>query len=155
MIESAVFGVKDESVEYVGRHGAYGVAIRGDTVLIEMARLGYFLPGGGVEAHETIEHALHREFAEETGYEISSIQEIGVAIEYQHDVYKGESLYVKKVGHFYLVELGAQSEPTYADGHVYPVVWLPISSVQEKMYLPSQWWAIERVAHIAEISVHP
>ncbi len=151
MSEQALFGTKQGGVEYIERHGAYGVAIRGDTVLIEMARLGYFLPGGGVDADETIEHALHREFAEETGYEIGSTQEIGMAVEYQNDLYKGEPMYVKRIGHFYLVELGDKNEPTYADGHMYPVEWVSVSGVEEKMYLRSQWWAIEEAIRMSRI----
>lgn len=129
------FGIFNKEKEYREREGSYGVAIQGDEVLIEIAKLGYFLPGGGIEETETAEEALLREFREESGYELSSWKSIGTAIEYKEDL--------KKTGHFYLVHLGAKGEPTYEDGHIFPVEWLPVKEVQANMHLESQWWAIE------------
>ena len=62
------FGVKKAGIEYRPRFGAYGIAVQSDQVLIESARRGLFLPGGGIEEGETVEEALYREFLEETGY---------------------------------------------------------------------------------------
>ncbi len=136
------FGIKQEGIDYIERHGAYGVVIQGDSVLIETAHIGYFLPGGGVEKDETIEQALRREFLEETGYEISSYKSLGSAIEYVE--VPDKQFHMKKVGYFYVVELGAKNEPTYSDGHVYPVGWVQIEEIRERMHLKSQQWAIEK-----------
>ena len=43
---------------------------------------GYMLPGGGVDAPESVLQALAREAKEETGCEIESIEEIGSIMEY-------------------------------------------------------------------------
>jgi 8-oxo-dGTP pyrophosphatase MutT (NUDIX family) len=129
------FGTFDANATYKEREGSYGVAILDDKVLIDIAKLGYFLPGGGLGEVETPEEALQREFREESGYELQSWQSMGTAIEYREGL--------KKIGHFYLVELGTKGEPTYEDGHVFPVEWILIKDVKERMHLESQWRAIE------------
>jgi len=40
-------------------------------------KLMYELPGGGVEANESLESAIHRELLEETGYSSSKMQYLG------------------------------------------------------------------------------
>ena len=147
------FGTKQDDIEYIERKGSYGVAMQGDMVLVEMAKLGCFLPGGGIDDGETIEQALQREFIEETGYKIISWQEIGAAVEYQDELHEGGSIHTKRIRYFYLVELGEKGEPTYADGHKRPVERVPITSVREKMHLQSQWWAIEECFRIQGIGV--
>ena len=136
------FGQKIEGATYTERVGAYGIAIREDKILIEKAKYGYFLPGGGVEGNETIEEALIREICEETGYEITSRHKVGQAIEYVQIL--GDNEYMKKINHFYVIDMGNKSEPTYPDGHSYPVEWMPIE-IKEKLLLESQRWAIEEV----------
>jgi ADP-ribose pyrophosphatase YjhB (NUDIX family) len=47
-------------------------------------RHGYFLPGGGIDLGERKLDALKREIMEETGYQVSELEEIGEAIEEDH-----------------------------------------------------------------------
>ena len=132
---SKEFGIKESGINYMERVGSYGIAIRDGSVLIEKARLGYFLPGGGVEKDETLENTLVREFLEETGYELASYKSLVKAVEYV--AVPTKSLYLKKINHFYIVETGSKTKPHYPDGHEYPVEWVPFDKVKGKMVLQS------------------
>jgi len=141
MNEYKEFGICEDNIEYPERPGAYGIAFDGESILIEKARLGYFLPGGGMDEEETAEDALKREMREETGYELNSYQLIGSAAEYRNGPEEG--FRQKKIGYFYVVELGEKKEPTYPDGHLVVVEWTPVSETLERLLLESQRWAIE------------
>lgn len=52
------------------RPSVYGVLIEDGKVLLSKQWDGYDFPGGGIDLHETVDDALHREFWEETGLKI-------------------------------------------------------------------------------------
>jgi ADP-ribose pyrophosphatase YjhB (NUDIX family) len=57
----------------------------GRVALLNATKKGYHkLPGGGVEASESIEQALRRELIEEIGCEVSNIRELGIIEEYRN-----------------------------------------------------------------------
>lgn len=144
MIKETTFGECVPGSSYAEREGAYGIAFLNDCVLIEKARLGYFLPGGGLEEGETPEVALKRECKEETGYEIVSCTKIGIGTEYREGL--------KKIGHFYIIELGRKGEPSYDDGHVFPVVWMSHVEALEGIHLASQKWALQEAINSLSIT---
>lgn len=55
------------------RPSVYGVLIENKKILLSRQWDGYDFPGGGIEKHETIMDALHREFWEETGLRIEPV----------------------------------------------------------------------------------
>jgi len=87
----------------------------------------YSLPGGGVEADETVLHALQREIYEETGCSCDSVRELGVVHENR------ASLDYTQINHYYVVE--TQSAPgemhlTQAEkNNRTRVLWLPLEEM--------------------------
>lgn len=66
------------------RHlGVYGICVQEGKILVVNKKGGpytnrYDLPGGTVEPHEPLVHALHRELKEETGLDVEVARNLGV-----------------------------------------------------------------------------
>jgi 8-oxo-dGTP pyrophosphatase MutT (NUDIX family) len=75
------------SDKLVFRPSVYGVLIENNKVLLSKQWDGYDFPGGGVDLHETLEDALKREFAEETGVEIEIMQPVFCETSFFHPSY--------------------------------------------------------------------
>ncbi|NEA37113.1 NUDIX domain-containing protein [Streptomyces sp. SID13031] len=95
----------DHSLDLTGptieRTAVRGVLFRGDQLLLLSSRHGdYKFPGGGVEPAETLQAALHREFAEECGLpDVTVGKLLGDTVEYmraaqaEYEVFKMTSHY--------------------------------------------------------------
>ena len=82
---------------------------RGEAALLHVTADGYYkLPGGGLEAGESIEDALKREVLEEVGVHIEMDHEIGMIIEYR------DQFNQLQISYCYMVRVqGEQSVPSF------------------------------------------
>jgi len=119
-----VFGIRKPERDVVQRTGVYGIVTDAQNrVLIVKNKLGYFLPGGGVQEGETHEEALRREFLEETGYEIEIVREletvawyIDTPVEYFLQVFNTGIFYKVKLTERLTDEIEANHEIMFVDG---------------------------------------
>ena len=107
---------------YQTRAGAYGILIRDGALLLTHQQHPipeFQLPGGGVDANESLFQALHREVLEETGWWIAAPRRIGA---FRRFTYMPEyDLWAEKICHVFVARpvcnRGAPVEP----GHT--AVW--------------------------------
>ncbi len=119
-----VFGIRKPERDVVQRTGVYGIVTDAQNrVLIVKNKLGYFLPGGGVQENETHEEALRREFLEETGYNIEIVREletvawyIDTPIEYFLQVFNTGIFYEVKLKERLSYEIEADHEIMFVEG---------------------------------------
>ena len=94
------------------RHfGIYGIAVRNNEVLLIEKNGGpytgrYDLPGGSLENMESIEQCLHREMMEETGVEVTIIDNLGCYDFLINSPYDG-CKFTHHIAMFYKVEVKA------------------------------------------------
>lgn len=89
------------------------------------------LPGGGVDAGESIEDALKREVKEEVGCDCTIVRPVGMTIEYRNK-YK-----LLHISYCYVAEVvGEIGEPALEEGEIeegHETLWLPPTEVLAKM----------------------
>ena len=79
---------KQQDIRYKLRRAARALLFRGDTIAILAAEKLQIhkLPGGGIDAHESISEGLEREILEETGCKIGNIRELGITVEQRDSI---------------------------------------------------------------------
>ena len=138
---SIQFGIRIEGQDYQDRPGAYAVILGvGNQVAVLRTRRGDFLPGGGVEANESLDDALRREIVEECGREARIVRPLGFAIEYVFAA--GEGHFAKRCA-FFEARLGARRAQPEED---HQLTWLPISVAMQTLAHESQSWAVSNAA---------
>lgn len=133
------FGTRLDGIDYMDRPGMYALIENSHKqIAVIETSMGYFLPGGGVEAGEAEVDALKREIMEETGYQVSAWLKIGEAIEYikAHT----EEKYYRIHSRFYKVRIGAKIGKEIEKDH--RLIWLWHEDALQRLTRQSQVWAI-------------
>ena len=135
------FGERIENASYVERICVYAI-VQNESGAIALTRTskGYFLPGGGVDAGESLEMALQREICEEINYESIIGVKVGVAAQYLYA--DDEDTHFKKIGHFYRAVLNGKISPPHRTHH--ELVWCPDARAVELLTHEFQIWAVRR-----------
>ncbi len=113
-----LFMNKENALPY-SHVGVYGIYIKNNAVLMIRKSRGpyegmYDLPGGRMEAGETMEQGLRREFIEEVGSEVTD-QTFLSENEYTTENYRGSRF--RHFGTYYIVSISSDTVKTDADGH--------------------------------------
>lgn len=119
-----------DASQLVFRPAVYGLIVRDRHVLAHRMDDGYDLPGGGMEAHESLHDALRREIAEETGLQVEPVELIHAdsALFYLPSVDQP----VNSIGHFFHCQVTAGELSQDGQGEwerqVYQeTLWIPLS----------------------------
>jgi 8-oxo-dGTP diphosphatase len=132
------FGARVPGAAYRDRPGAY-VIVQGPTgdVAVVATDGGLFLPGGGLDAGETMEEAAIREVDEECGFGIQLLAGVGTADELVFAAAKG--MHFRKRCSFFTARLLSQGGPHEAD---HEVVWMAPADAVARLTHASQRWAV-------------
>lgn len=120
---------------YRERPGAYGLILRGRTMLIARTTQPgeeFQLPGGGVDPGETPLRALHREAMEETGWTLRPLRRLGAFQRYCFMPDYG--VWARKVCHLYLCRPGLRVAAPVEPDH--RPVWMDVVEAAERLYNP-------------------
>lgn len=136
------------------RHlGAYGICVQ-DGKLLVIRKVGgpytgrYDLPGGTIEARETIADALRREFLEEAGIRIQIARNVG-ACDYviPYELPKRGTTHIHHVAVFYEVRYDggelASSPDRFEGQDSIGALWIPIAECTVEIASPLVLQAVE------------
>ena len=89
--------------------GCRGILVRDDKILLIYYKSKdlYLIPGGGLEAHESLEECCERELAEETGIRVNAHTHYLTLEEYYHEYYFKS--------HYFLCKFVGQCEQTLTE----------------------------------------
>jgi 8-oxo-dGTP pyrophosphatase MutT (NUDIX family) len=128
--------------------GVRGLVVNGEgqVLLVEHTYVpGWFLPGGGVERGESVEHALIRELQEEAGVKVLGRPRL-VGVHANHRVFRGDHVV------FYRVDDWAPCEAS-SQGEIHAIAWFAPGALPEGVTAATR----RRIAEVfagAEPSVH-
>jgi 8-oxo-dGTP diphosphatase len=137
------FGSPRPGRDHKPRPGAYGVVFDAEGRLLVVEEFGrLYLPGGGLDPGETPEQALHREFAEETGFTVAIDRVLGEAREYVADETPGVANAFNKHCYLYAVRLtGGTGVPTIDSNKPN---WVAVTEALVDLSNQAHRWAVRR-----------
>ena len=140
MIEGPRFGTVPEGDTWRYRPGAYGIALARGTVLVVDAPDGVYLPGGGIDEGETPAETVAREFLEETGHHVVSLQPHAIAE--QVLVADAHTQWMIKQCHFFLCTVRDGADDGLEADHI--AMWLTIDEANQRLAEPASRWALQQ-----------
>ncbi len=139
------FGRKEEGRDYRDRPAAFGVVDRdGRIALVRVQKDGqtwYDLPGGAIEAGETAQQAVVREFGEETGLVVETREAFAEANQYFVNS-DGEAL--NNHCTFFALRLKGEDGSLKSDDD-HSLVWMPPEAAQAELRHSAHAWAINEL----------
>ena len=136
---------RDPRRGYRLRRGVYAVLVRDGRVLLTHQAAPvpeYQLPGGGVDAGETVLPALHREVWEETGWSIAPQRRLGA---FRRFTYMPEyDLWAEKLCEIWLARPVRRLGPPVEPGHT--ALWLPVDEAIPRLANPGDRHFLHRHA---------
>lgn len=138
-------GTPIHGVGYAVRYTACGIIRRpGDgRVLLMRESAGHFLPGGGIERHETPDEALARELDEELGATIRSRRFIGRFDGYFPGRARNGGYYTNKA---YVFEVTLDRFDAFRTEKGHAAVWATVDEARALLRIESQAEAVRAVA---------
>lgn len=125
---------KKELSNPIIRYGARGIVINYDgkiAIFNKIKKNEYKLPGGGLIGDETPREAFVREILEETGCNISKIEELGLAVEE-----KGQTNF-RQVSHVFQANVANDTQELHLTDKELDeggrVIWLPLKDAYERV----------------------
>ncbi len=132
-MKTITLGEKFVNRKFDFRETCFGICERNGKILLtkKMKKNEIAMVGGGIEQGETHEDCLRREFLEESGYTIESINELCVV-----DCFwlAGGQWPMESLANFYVVSLSEKAEIPTEDGH--EPLWVPVDEVENLLPLP-------------------
>ena len=123
------------------RETCFGICERNGKILLtkKTNKNEIAMVGGGVEKGETHEKCLRREFLEESGYSVESIDELCTV-----DCFwlAGGKWPMESLANFYVVRLSEKASTPTEDGH--EPMWVPINEAEKLLPLPYHKEAIRQ-----------
>jgi 8-oxo-dGTP diphosphatase len=150
--EIPAFGKRIEGQDYVIRPSAYAL-VRNESGALAVTRTtrGLYLPGGGMNAEESVNEAAIREAREECGLvlKIRSVDEGGIELRAVDIAYSDEEhKHFEKRCTFVEAEVAGRVPATEED---HELLWMSLEEAAQKLSPQSHRWAVERLIEREEL----